>query len=222
MPPSCIRSRRALRYANDRRAVGALIERLDTSNAQLLVEILIGLRQLDAAAAAPHVVLLLNHPDGTIRVYAAGVLEQTGDDQFVTAMRRAATDRDASVRARAVFCLAKHDAASLPLFEQSAGSPDQYVREAGIAGLRRFGAPGSVSVVRRLLESSNPSVRSYAAVALEALTFRSWRPPSGADRFDSSAFDDWLAHKWQSIASRLGSRCPGGSCAKERGMAAEL
>lgn len=51
----------------------------------------------------------------------------------------------------------------------------------------------SVSVIRPLLESTNPSVRSYTALALEALAFRSWSRPSGTDRFDTSAFDAWLA-----------------------------
>lgn len=183
----------ALRSANDPRVVRALVERLDTANAQLLVQILIGVRQLDARAAAPDVVPLLNHPNPTIRVSAAGVIEQAADDRFVPAMRRAATDPDASVRARALLYLAKHDAASLPQFEQAAGSPNQEVREAGFTGLRRFGTADSASVIRPLIESSNAFVRSYTARALEALTFRSWSRPGGAGHFDAAAFDAWLA-----------------------------
>lgn len=151
------------------------------------------LRQLDARAAAPDVVPLLNHSNATIRVLAVGVVEQAADNRFVPAMRSAATDLDTRVRAQALSYLAKHDAASLPQFEQAAGSPNQDVREAGIAGLRRRGTAGSASVIRPLLESSSPSVRSYTALALEALTFRSWSRPGSTERFDGAAFDAWLA-----------------------------
>ena len=184
---------RALRNAGDSRAVPALVSRLGSADRGLIVEILSALRAVDARGAAPHVIPLLQHPSSTIRTYAASALEDTVDDEVVRAMRAATRDPAASVVTRALFYLAKHDAASLPLFERFAGWPQQDVRAAANAGLRRFGTAATVKAIRPLLESRNLSVRSYTASALEALTFRSWQPPSGADRFNTSAFDEWLA-----------------------------
>jgi len=174
----------------------ALVGHLDSRDPYVVMRILSALGQLKAHSAVRDVVRLLKHPNPAVRLYAAGFLEGNADGGIVPEMRLAVADRDDGVRARALFYLARHaDTASLETFERYAGSTKQGDREGAIAGLRRVGTADSVRAIRPLLDSKDASVRSYTTLAIEELTFRTWRPPHRFEPVAPAGFDAWLGQQ---------------------------
>jgi HEAT repeat protein len=183
----------ALTRQGGRDVESALIRHLDSRDPLLVVRILIALDQMKAHGAVGDVVALLKHQNPTLRLYAASFLERNADASIAPQMRLAVADKDDGVRARALRYLARHaDAASLQTFEQYVASTKQGDREGAIAGLRGVGTSGSVRAIRPLIDTGPASVRSYAVLALEELTFRTWGAIHRSEPVNPGEIDAWL------------------------------
>jgi HEAT repeat protein len=172
-------------------AAAALIGQLSSSDSSLVLRVILSLRQLSAKSATPDLVRLLKHRNTTIRIYAASALDAIADGGIQAEMKAALADSDANVQMSALFYLAKHGNASLaPLFEERAGAPHQYVREAARRGLNNLGTASSVQKIRPLLASESRAVRLSTVPVLEQLTFRPWQPRDGTE-MRLADFDAW-------------------------------
>jgi HEAT repeat protein len=129
---------------------------------------------------------LLRHSNPTLRTYAAAALRRSGDDTVRDSMLAAMNDVG-DVQTNALFYLAEHGDASLrDLFIASIESRTQFVREAAINGIRRFGTEDDFTRLRRLFDLPRPDVHGYLPSALSALTFIS----VGQFR-EARHWDDW-------------------------------
>jgi HEAT repeat protein len=171
----------------------ALLRRLDSPDPFLVMRILSALDQMKAHGAVPDVVRLLKHRNPVLRQYAASFLEGNAGDDIAPQMRLVVNDKDDGVRARALHYLARHvDTASLQTFERYVGSTKQGDREGAIAGLRRVGTAESARAIRPLIDRGPAAVRSYAVLAFEELTFRTWRPVYRSEPVTPIEMDAWL------------------------------
>jgi HEAT repeat protein len=169
-------------------AVPPLIGALSSSNTTLVHRAIGWLGALRATTAVPQLLGLLRHSDPTIRTSAAGAIRQLGDNTVRNSMV-AATNDIGAVQANALFFLAEHGDASLrDLFIAGLESPTQFVREAAIMGIGRFGTEDDFPRLRRLFDLPRPDVHGYLPSALGALTFVSW----GQRQFlKAEQWDDW-------------------------------
>jgi HEAT repeat protein len=174
--------------------IPALVAQLGSSDSNVVVRAILGLRQRQARTATADLVRLLAHPNATLRVYAASALGDLADGSIQQEMQAALADPDENVQAAALFYLAKHGDSSLaPIFESRAGAGRQQIQEAARTGLHYLGTPASVEKVRPLIESRSEAVRRSTVLALELLTFRTWTPEKGTDELHPADFNAW----WQ-------------------------
>jgi HEAT repeat protein len=172
----------------------ALARLLDSSDQTLLVRVLITLRQLRAPSAVPQLLAALTHPNSTVRIYASSALLDLGAVVAPSDLRPALDDRDGSVRANALFHLARHgDATSLPLFLRGITSDVQFEREASVEGIAKFGAAETFAPLRAALATTPETVAPYVSRALRQLTFA---PIGGAKSL--TEWDGW----WKTHAQR--------------------
>ena len=150
----------------------ALARLLDSSDQSVLVRVLVTLRQLRATSTVPQLLEALSHSNSTVRVYASRALLDLGGTVAPLDMRSALDDPDGNVRANALFHLARHgDVTSLPLFVRGLTSDVQFVREASVEGIARFGTPETFAPLRAALERAPGPGALYVEQALHRLTF---------------------------------------------------
>ena len=171
-------------------AIPPLIGALSSSDPNLVIQTIGWLRELKASAAVPRLIALLRHRNPTIRAYAAGALKALGDPAAHDAMIAALDDVDENVQTSVTFYLAERgDGSTRDRFIRGLESRRQGIREAAIAGIRRFGTERDFSSVRRLFDlSGRPDVHGYLPYALSSLTFVSDRNRRGPE-----AWDAWYA-----------------------------
>jgi HEAT repeat protein len=151
----------------------ALARLLDSSDQpSVLVRVLITLGQLRATSTVPRVRAMLSHSNSTVRVSASRALLDLGGAVTPLDMRSALDDPDGNVRANVLFHLARHgDATSLPLFVRGLTSDVQFVGEASVEGIARFGTRDTFAPLRAALDRAGERGAPYVAQALKRLTF---------------------------------------------------
>ncbi|HSL19467.1 MAG TPA: Npt1/Npt2 family nucleotide transporter [Methylomirabilota bacterium] len=115
--------------------------------------------------------LLLHHSDPVVRRKTLEVLGETGREDLVDLVRKAVTDDDAEVRSGAIQTLAKlQGEKAAGLMSERLADPDPELRATAIASLLpstdEDAARRADEALGRMLEDSDPAVRSEAARAL--------------------------------------------------------
>jgi len=170
--------------------VPPLVAALSSSNTTLVTYALAWLRALRAAPAIPSIIPLLGHPNSTVRVYAAGALSDWPDSVVRGAMIAVKDVEDEALRPIVMSYLAKYgDSSMRNWFVSGLASPNAGVREAAVAGLRRFGTADDFPKIRRLFDlPGREAVKGYLPSALGSLTFT----PDDY-RGVPQVWDDWYA-----------------------------
>ena len=153
-------------------AAQAVSRLLASTDANVLIRAIFSLQRLGGTAVVPQLQALLKHPNPTVRVYASRALLDLGQATSRSEMLSAADDPDRGVQANALFYLARYgDSSSLRRFIEGVVSPQQYIREAAVEGIARFGTAETFVPLRAALDTAPGEVTPYVRQALQRLMF---------------------------------------------------